>query len=121
MSAPAPSPTIDRESLSRASAVPQTRGEQMLAELTGNAPETFPEVLCFVTMAVGAIDAVHRQVGELEERLAHVLRDPEPSPPLDTHYPVQPTTALAQRTCSLYDQVAAAEHRLVSIRHRLAV
>lgn len=100
---------------------PARVGDAVLSELCGGAPESIPEALLFLTMTQGVLDGAHRAMDELEQRLAHVLRDVEPSPPLNQGLPRHPETPLGQRTLGIYEQASALESRVHSVRNRLEV
>lgn len=118
---PAPAPA-DYQGPLTATPPPAPRvADAVLAELSGGEPSSCPEVLLFGTMTRGTLDSAHRALDELEHRLAHVLRDVQPSPPLDQHLPRQPETALGQRELDTYQGVSALESRIHSLRSRLEV
>lgn len=89
---------------------PTTTGDEMLASLTGQDPESTPDVLRGIVMSRASIDTSHSLVSELEHRLAHVLVDAEPMPPRDPG--PERRTAAGQLAGNLYDETAGLEQRL---------
>lgn len=97
---------------------PTTPGEDQLHSLTSRAPDDCPEAVRAMVMIAAKHDEMNQVLGELEFRLAHVLRDAEPQPPLDMGPACY--TALGQQTMARYDEAVMLTERVRSILNRLA-